>query len=202
MVNVGLLVRLDAKRDQRDATAGFLTSALPLVQQEAGTTAWFALRFNRADFGIFDAFPSNAERDAHLNGAVASALLAKGEMLLDEPPSIQKVSIVASKLPAGAPGEITKGLTLTFRAKSGHEADVEQFLLDAKPLVEAEPGTIAWFALSFGNGEYGIFDVFPDNGARLAHLTGQVPRELAKHATTLLGSLPDLDLLEVLAAKL
>jgi hypothetical protein len=69
-------------------------------------------------------------------------------------------------------------------------------------LHDAEPGTIAWFALSFGNGEYGIFDVFPDNGARFAHLTGQVPRELAKHATTLLGSLPDLDLLEVLATKL
>lgn len=202
MVNVGLLVRLEAKRDQRDATAGFLTSALPLVQQEAGTTAWFALRFNRSDFGIFDAFPSDAERDAHLNGAVASALLGKADTLFDEPPSIQKVAILASKLPSGAPGEITKGLTLTFRAKAGHEAEVEQFLRDAKPLVEAEPGTIAWFALSFGNGEYGIFDVFPDNGARFAHLTGQVPRELAKHAATLLGSLPDLDLLEVLATKL
>lgn len=202
MVNVGLLVRLEAKRDQRVATAEFLTSALPLVQQEAGTTAWFALRFNRSDFGIFDAFPSDAGRDAHLNGAVASALLAKADTLLDEPPSIQKVAILAAKLPAGAPGEITKALTLTFRAKSGHESDVEQFLRDAQPLVEAEPGTIAWFALSFGNGEYGIFDVFPDNGARFAHLTGQVPRELAKHATTLLGSLPDLDLLEVLATKL
>lgn len=202
MVNVGLLVRLEAKRDQRDATEELLTSALPLVQQEAGTTAWFALRFNRSDFGIFDAFPSDAERDAHLNGAVASALLSKADTLLDDPPSIQKVSILASKLPSGAPGEITKGLTLTFRAKSGHEADVEQFLIGAKPLVEAEPGTIAWFALSFGNGEYGIFDVFPDNGARFAHLTGHVPRELAKHATTLLGSLPDLDLLDVLATKL
>jgi len=202
MVNVGLLVRLEAKRDQRDATAGFLTSALPLVQQEAGTTAWFALRFNRSELGIFDAFPSDADRDAHLNGAVASALLAKADTLLDEPPSIQKIGVLAAKLPAGAPGEVTKGLLLTFRAKSGHESGVEQFLRDAQPLVEAEPGTIAWFALSFGSGEYGIFDVFPDNGARFAHLTGHVPRELAKHATTLLGSLPDLDLLDVLATKL
>jgi quinol monooxygenase YgiN len=202
MVNVGLLVRLDAKRDQRAATGEFLKSALPLVQQEAGTTAWFALRFNRSDYGIFDAFPSERDRDAHLTGAVASALLANADTLLDEPPSIQKVAILAAKLPAGAPGEITKAIALTFRAKSGHEADVEQFLRDARPLVEAEPGTIAWFALSFGDGEYGIFDVFPDNGARFAHLTGHVPRELAKHATTLLGSLPDLELVEVLATKL
>jgi quinol monooxygenase YgiN len=202
MVNVGLLVRLEAKREQRDATAEFLTSALPLVQQESGTTAWFALRFNRSDFGIFDAFPSDAERDVHLNGAVAKALFAKADALLDEPPSVQKVTVLAAKLPFGAPGEVTKAIKLTFRAKAGHEAAVEQFLIDAKPLVEAEPGTIAWFALSFGNGEYGIFDVFPDNGARFAHLTGHVPRELAKHATTLLGSLPDLDMVDVLATKL
>ena len=202
MVNVGLLARLDAKRDQRDATAEFLSSALPLVQQEPGTRAWFALRFNRSDFGIFDAFPTDAERDAHLNGAVASALLAKADTLLDEPPSIEKVAILAAKLPAGAPAEITKALLLTFRAKSGHESDVEQFLIDAQSIVEAEPGTIAWFALSLGNGQYGIFDVFPDNGARFAHMTGHVPRELTKHATTLLGSLPDLDLMDVLATKL
>lgn len=50
--------------------------------------------------------------------------------------------------------------------------------------------------------EYGIFDVFPDGGGRFAHLTGHVPRELAKHALSLLGSVPDPDLPSVLASKL
>ena len=63
-------------------------------------------------------------------------------------------------------------------------------------------GTTAWFALRFGRSEYGIFDVFPDHGGRFAHLTGHVARELAKHALTLLGSLPDPDLPNVIASTL
>ena len=39
-------------------------------------------------------------------------------------------------------------------------------------------------------------------GGRLKRLTGHVPRELAKHALSLLGSLPDPDLLDVLAENL
>jgi hypothetical protein len=65
--------------------------------------------------------------------------------------------------------------------------------------VQEEPGTVAWFALQMESGAYGIFDVFPDNGARFAHLTGRVPRELTKHALSLLGGMPDMDMLQVLA---
>ena len=96
---------------------------------------------------------------------------------------------------------ITRGLLLTFKAKQGHQADVERFLRDAQALVEREPGTAAWFALHLEDGEYGIFDVFPDNMARLSHLSGQVPRELTKHALSLLGGVPDMDMLQVLAAR-
>ena len=49
----------------------FLRSALPLVRQEAATTAWFALRFGRSEYGIFDVFADEAGRDAHLTGPVA-----------------------------------------------------------------------------------------------------------------------------------
>ena len=90
---------------------------------------------------------------------------------------------------------------LSFPARTGHEAEVEQFLRDALPLVEDEPGTIAWFAIQRANGDYGIFDVFPDNGARFAHLAGHVPRELAKHATHLLGGMPEMHLLDVVAER-
>jgi len=202
MVNAGLLVNLDAKWNKHEETESFLVSAVPLVAQEAGTIAWFALRFGRGEYGIFDAFPSDAERDAHLNGSVASALQQNAGTLFDEPPSIRKLEILASKLPPpGSNPIITKALLLTFRAKSGHEQDVVQFLLDAKGLVEQEPQTIAWFAIRLDDdGMYGIFDVFPDDGGRFAHLTGQVPRELAKHAFTLLGSVPETHLPNVLAS--
>ncbi len=74
-----------------------------------------------------------------------------------------------------------------------------QFLKDAQPLVMEEVQTTAWFAIHLPNNEYGIFDVFPDNGARLKHLAGAIPRELLKHSLRLLGSVPDMDLLGVTA---
>lgn len=88
---------------------------------------------------------------------------------------------------------------LTFKAKEGHEQEVIQFLKDAQPLVMEEEDTIAWFAIHLPNDEYGIFDVFPDNGGRLKHLVGRVPQELAKHALSLLGSFPDMHLLKITA---
>ena len=123
--------------------------------------------------------------------------------LLSQPPKIQKLDVLAYKLPQAALTEPnTKGLVLTFEAKKGHEQQVEQFLRDARALVLEEPDTTAWFAIHTDDDKYGIFDVFPDHGGRLKHLTGHVPRELAKHALSLLGSLPDPDLLDVLAENL
>ena len=102
MSNKGLLVRLEAKSGKEAEVEEFLRSALPLVQQEPATTAWFAIRFSQSEFGIFDVFPDDAGRDAHLNGAVAKALMAKASELLSEPPSIQKVEILAAKMPEPA----------------------------------------------------------------------------------------------------
>ena len=199
MISKGLLVRLEAKADMDDQVENFLISALPLVRQEPATTAWFAIRFGGSEYGIFDVFPDDAGRDAHLSGAVAQALMANAETLLAEPPRIQKLDVLAYKLPETALAQPnTKGLLLTFEAKEGHEQQVEQFLQDARPLVMEEPETTAWFAIHTDDNKYGIFDVFPDHSGRVKHLTGHVPRELAKHAFSLLGSLPDPDLLDVI----
>ena len=199
-ITKGLLVRLEAKNGKDDEVEDFLSSALPLVRQEAGTKAWFAVRFGRSEYGIVDFFPDEASRDVHLNGAVASALLQKANELFETSPDIQKIEILASKLPSQPPTEPnTKGLLLTFKAKEGHEQQVVQFLKDAQPLAMAEEETIAWFAIHLPNGEYGIFDVFPDNGARIKHLVGRIPQEFTKHALSLLGSFPDMDLLKVTA---
>jgi quinol monooxygenase YgiN len=51
-------------------------------------------------FGIFDAFPNEAGRAAHLSGRVAAALMAKASELFSEPPSIEKVDVLAAKLPS------------------------------------------------------------------------------------------------------
>jgi quinol monooxygenase YgiN len=203
MITRGLLVRMEAKPGMDAEVEKFLQSALPLVQQEPFTAAWFALRFGRSEYGIFDVFPDNEGRDAHLNGPVAKALVEQSDVLFVKPPRIQKLSVLASKLPAMATAvPSTKALLLTFKAKTGSKREVEQFLIDAEPLARQEPTTTAWFAIHLDNGEFGVFDAFPDSGGRFVHLAGHVPRELAKHASTLLGSAPELELLDVIADKI
>lgn len=204
MLSHGLLARLKAQSSQISETEQFLKSAVPLVQAEPATSVWFALRFGRGEYGIFDAFANEEGRQAHLQGQVAGALMAQTPQLLDKAPDIATVDIIASKMPPDPPEQaatpVTCGLLLSFRAKEGNELKVEQFLRDAEPWVQQEPGTIAWFALRWPQRRYGIFDVFPDHGARFSHITGRVPRELAKHALTLLGGMPAMDMLDVLAS--
>jgi quinol monooxygenase YgiN len=99
MVSKGLLVRLVAKSGTEAEVEAFLRSAVPLVQAEDATTAWFAIRFSESEFGIFDVFPDDAGRDAHLSGAVAKALMENASTLLAQPPSIEKIDVLADKLP-------------------------------------------------------------------------------------------------------
>lgn len=200
MVAKGLLVHLDVKHGLDAEIERCLLDAVPAVRAESGTRAWYAIRFGRGEYGIFDAFPDEPACTAHLNGAAAAALMAKSVALLNHPPRIERLEILASKLPVAVNAAAdTKGLLLSFKASSGNEDKVAQFLTGARTYVMEEAGTTAWFAIRRENGEYGIFDVFPNNGARFAHLTGHVPRELAKHSMSLLGSMPELHMLSVQA---
>ena len=99
MVKVALFVRLEAKPGKEKEVEKFLLGGLPLVQAEPATTAWFGLRLGPSTFGIFDAFPNEAGRQAHLTGQVAAALMAKAADLFAKPPSIEKVDVLAAKLP-------------------------------------------------------------------------------------------------------
>lgn len=198
----GLLVRMHAKHGRESAVEDFLHSALPIVESEPGTSAWFAVRFGRGEYGIFDVFPDDSARDAHLSGQVAATLMQRAGDLFDTLPHIHKLEVLADKMPIVSPVPDTKGMLITFKAKAGHEQDVEEFLRGAHELVENEHGTTAWFATRSDRGEYGIFDVFPSNEGRFFHLVGQVPRELAKHAFTLLGSMPEVEMLNVQAEKI
>ena len=98
MVKVGLLVTLVAKAGKEEELGQFLESALPLAQAEPETAAWFAIKIDETTFGIFDAFPSATGRDAHLNGPIAAALMAKADELLASPPDIRTVDVLAAKL--------------------------------------------------------------------------------------------------------
>ena len=98
MVTVSLFVRLKAKAGKEAAVEAFLRSGLPLAQAEPATTAWFALRMGSSTFGIFDAFPDESGRQAHLAGPIAEALMAQASDLLAEPPAIEQVDVLAATL--------------------------------------------------------------------------------------------------------
>ena len=99
MTKLSLFVELKAKPGKEEAVAEFLAGAQGLVAGEAGTVAWFAVRFDTQTFAIFDAFENEAGRDAHLNGAVAAALMAHADELLAVAPAIRKANVLADKSP-------------------------------------------------------------------------------------------------------
>lgn len=99
MVTVGLLARVEAKPGKEQAVADFLSGAQSIVEGEPATTAWFAVRFSESSFGIFDVFPDEDGRQAHLNGQVAAQLMANADELLSAPPSIEPVDLLGVKLP-------------------------------------------------------------------------------------------------------
>jgi quinol monooxygenase YgiN len=99
MVKLALFVQLEAKPGKEAAVEDFLQGGLSIVQEEPATTTWYALRLGPHRYGIFDTFPDEAGREAHLSGRVAAALMAQAGDLLAKPPVIEKVNVLAAKLP-------------------------------------------------------------------------------------------------------
>jgi quinol monooxygenase YgiN len=91
------VARIEAKRDKAEDVAALLTGALPLAQAESGTVAWYAARTSPTTFWIFDTFGSEDARQAHINGEIAAALMAKADELLAGPPEILPADVLASK---------------------------------------------------------------------------------------------------------
>ena len=99
---LALWVRLEARPGREKDLENFLRQGLSLVEQEPGTTTWFALRLGPSTFGIFDTFADEAGRQAHLSGKVAAGLQANAD-LFAKPPEIAKLEVFAAKLPASKP---------------------------------------------------------------------------------------------------
>lgn len=98
MPKLALYVKLEAKPGKEELVEQFLKDGLSIVENEPATMSWYALRMGPSTFGIFDTFSDEEGRQAHLSGEVAKALMAKAGDLLSNPPSIQKVDVLAAKL--------------------------------------------------------------------------------------------------------
>jgi quinol monooxygenase YgiN len=98
-VTVALVVRLNARATTAEEVAGFLAESIAAANAEAGTIVWLALRSDERTFWIVDAFPGEPDRQDHLRGAIANALMEHADRLLAEPPQIVPADVLAAKLP-------------------------------------------------------------------------------------------------------
>ena len=71
------VARIEAKPDKAEEVAALLSSALPLAVAEPGTVDLYAARTSATTFWIFDTFGSDEARQAHINGEIAVALMAR-----------------------------------------------------------------------------------------------------------------------------
>jgi quinol monooxygenase YgiN len=92
-------------------------------------------------------------------------------------------------------------LLALLQAKPGKEKDVEAFLKSAQPLAVRENGTTSWYAVKLGPSKFGIFDTFRNEDGRDAHLTGEIAKALFARAEELFAAPPQVEKLEILAAK-
>ena len=97
MPKLALYVPLKPKPGKEKELEEFLKKGAEMAAQEPGTVTWYALKEDDGRYSVFDTFNDEAGRDAHLNGPIAKALMAKAEELLAEPLHISKVTLVAAK---------------------------------------------------------------------------------------------------------
>jgi protease I len=96
---VALFVRLEAKPGREQDVLNLLRGGLPMVEQEPATTSWYGMRMGDSTFGIFDTFPDENGRQAHLAGRVAQELQQRGPDLFSRPPVIERIDVLACKVP-------------------------------------------------------------------------------------------------------
>jgi quinol monooxygenase YgiN len=97
MVKYALYGSVKAKPGKEAEVEAFLKQGAELARKEAGTVTWYAIKEDDGRYGIFDTFNDEAGRDAHLNGEIAKALMAKAGELFSEPPQIHKIGLLAVK---------------------------------------------------------------------------------------------------------
>ena len=97
MAKFALYVPLKAKPGRESDVEAFLRQGAEMAKEEPGTVSWFALDEDDGRYSVFDTFDDEAGRDAHLNGGIAKALMAKADELFSEPIKIHKISILAEK---------------------------------------------------------------------------------------------------------
>jgi quinol monooxygenase YgiN len=97
MAKQAIWVMLKAKPGKEADVEAFLKQGAAMTEDEPGTVTWYGVKMAPGVYGVFDTFDDEAGRDAHLNGAIASALMASAAELFSNELRIEKMEILALK---------------------------------------------------------------------------------------------------------
>ena len=97
MAKQAIWVMLKAKPGKEQEIEAFLSQGATMSNDESGTVTWYGVKMGPGVYGVFDTFNDEAGRDAHLNGEIAKALMAKAPELFSNDLRIEQMEILASK---------------------------------------------------------------------------------------------------------
>jgi quinol monooxygenase YgiN len=97
MAKQALWVMLKANPGKEEAIEDFLFQGASLANDEPETVTWYGVKLAPGMYGVFDTFDDEAGRDAHLNGEIAKALMAKAPELFSNEIKIERMEILAAK---------------------------------------------------------------------------------------------------------
>lgn len=97
MAKQAIWVMLKANPGKEQDVEAFLKQGAQMSLDESQTVTWYGVKMGPGVYGVFDTFNDEAGRDAHLNGEIAKALMAKAPELFSNELRIEKMEILASK---------------------------------------------------------------------------------------------------------
>lgn len=196
-----LLVRFESKVGAEKTLEDLLKNSEAEIFKEQETKQWFAFKMDGNHFGVFHSFATDADRKAHLDRSEAMKLL-KAKDAFAKAPTMEEAEILAAKTSkVGTKTTIKKALIVVLEANSGKEAEVENFLKSALPLVNKEPKTLYWYAIKLSANTYAIVDTFADDTGRETHLKGKVAEALKNKTSELFQKAPVIEKVDVIAFK-
>jgi quinol monooxygenase YgiN len=97
MAKYALYVQLKAKPGKAAEVEAFLKQGAQMAKAEKGTVTWYGIKEDEGAYAVFDTFDDEAGRDAHLNGDIAKALMAKAPELFSNKLEIHRIAVIADK---------------------------------------------------------------------------------------------------------
>ncbi|KAI0062801.1 hypothetical protein BV25DRAFT_1825347 [Artomyces pyxidatus] len=198
-------VVLTPQADKIQAVHDFVKSGPSFVDTEPDTLHWFG--FKTADkpdgtpgvFGVFDTFPHEAGRGAHVGGALATALFANAETLLSGPPQIAPVVLLGHKATAGVGP--TVGVRMTFSAKAETAEQVRALANEREAEVRNEPNVPYWYKFQKDATAFGIVALFRSEEERSSHMGSPATLRIRAKVEGWLDGPVDVSLFDVIAWK-